>query len=57
MICELVWAKSEQTSAMSKDTWAINAASYLKTHEGMHLPPMEKWVDFSPATEADSGRE
>jgi ABC-type nitrate/sulfonate/bicarbonate transport system substrate-binding protein len=57
MICELVWAESEQTSAMSKDTWAINAASYLKTHEGMHLPPMEKWVDFSLATEADSGRE
>jgi len=57
MICELVWAESEQTSAMSMDTWSINSASYLKTHEGRRLPPIEEWVDFSLTTQADSGRE
>jgi ABC-type nitrate/sulfonate/bicarbonate transport system substrate-binding protein len=56
MICELVWAENKHTSAMSVETWIINAKSFRKTHPEESLPAMEQWTDFSLALEAVDGR-
>lgn len=57
MICDLVWAETPKTGAMSKETWAINAESFLSTHPDQTLPEMKEWADFSLALEADDGRD
>lgn len=57
MICDLVWAETQQTGAMSPATWASNAASFLSTHPTQSLPEMTQWTDFSLVTEAGDGRD
>jgi NitT/TauT family transport system substrate-binding protein len=57
LICELVWAETQHTGAMSPATWASNAKSYLLTHPSQSLPEMTQWTDFSLVTEAGDGRD
>jgi ABC-type nitrate/sulfonate/bicarbonate transport system substrate-binding protein len=49
----LVWAESRQTAAMRPETWKANVASFLHSRSEAKLAPMEQWVDFKIAQEAE----
>ena len=51
-IGKLLWAESPTSAAMRPETWAENAAAFLRTHPKSRLPPVSSWADFEIAREA-----
>jgi pterin-4a-carbinolamine dehydratase/ABC-type nitrate/sulfonate/bicarbonate transport system substrate-binding protein len=54
-IAAFLTKESPRLGTMRRETWEENARNFLRSRPGAALPPLEQWVDFTLAEEAERG--